>query len=122
MAKYEPITITPEEVAKLEDLHERIFVLKGPERCPWLAVFRSPNADEARAFVAMANDKAKAEYANVRLLTQLCVYPKGGKEHEQSSEWKRQYSAFPLFLFDAWSHNGLQEFLGLAGAKEAYEK
>ncbi len=117
MAKYEPITIAADEVTKLEDLHERIMVLQGPERCPWLCVFRGPTTDEARAFVAMANDKAKSEYANVKLLTALSVYPK-----KDTPEWNRQYSTFPLFLFDAWSHKGLQEFLGLAGAKEAYEK
>ncbi len=117
MAKYEPLTITEEDLAKLEDQYERVFALKGPPMCPWLAVFRGPNTEEARAFVAMANDKAKQEYANVKLLTNLSVFPK-----KDTPEWIRQYSTFPLFLYDAWSHKGLQEFLGLAGAKEAYEK
>lgn len=117
MAKYEPLTITPEQVSALETEHGDVMVCQGPERAPWLCVVRRPTTEEAAAFVDTANNAQKKNYAITKLVTAISVYPK-----KDSEEWRKQYSAFSLFPFGVFAWEPFQEFTALSGAHEAMEK
>lgn len=118
MAKYEALTISDEEIAKLDDAHDDVMVFKGDaELAPWLCVVRRPNAEEAMAYKAMAADPAKKTAANVKLITALSVYPR-----KDTDEWKRQYSRWPLFPDGLCANKRFETFCGLEGIIDAREK
>lgn len=117
MSKYEPLSIDDKALEALDAEHDDVMVFKGPELAPWLCVVRRPNAEEATAYKAMANDAAKTTSANAKLITALSVYPK-----KDTDEWKRQYSRWPLFPDGLVKNARFAEFCGLDGIIDAREK
>ena len=118
MSKYEPLMITPEALAKLDEEHDDVMMFRGDaELAPWLCVVRRPNAEEALAYKAMASDPAKVTSANTKLITALSVYPK-----KDSDEWKRQYSRWPLFPDGLIGNERFSAFCGLKGIIDSREK
>ncbi len=109
MSKFIPITITDEELARLDSEHDDVCVFRGKPMAPWLAVIRRPTFQESQAYKAMASDAAKKPLANVKLITAICVYPKGGSE-----DWKRQFDRWPFFPDGLSDSDTFKEFVGLA--------
>ncbi len=117
MTKYVPLTISDEDLAKLDEEHDEVLHFKGPVEAPWLCVVRRPTADEALAYKSMANDSAKKLSANVKLVTAISVFPK-----KDSDEWKRQYSRWPLFADGLVINKTFERFCGIEGIVDAREK
>ncbi len=118
MSKYEPLSISDTDLAKLDDEFDDVMAFRGdPELAPWLCVVRRPNAEEALAYKTMASDPAKKTSANVKLITALAVYPK-----KDSDEWKKQYSRWPLFPDGLVANQRFEAFCGLQGIVDAREK
>lgn len=117
MAKYEPLTITDEQLAALDSEYDDVMQFKGPDLAPWLCVVRRPTAEEAQAYKALAHDPAKKTSANVKLVSAIAVYPK-----KDSDEWKRQYSRWPLFPDGLVVNKRFEEFCGVEGIVDAREK
>jgi hypothetical protein len=118
MAKYEPLTITDDELAKLDAEYDDVMVFRGDlELAPWICVVRRPSAEEATAYKTMAHDPAKKTAANVKLITAISVYPK-----RDTDEWKRQYSRWPLFPDGLVLHKRFELFCGIEGIIDAREK
>ena len=118
MAKYVPLTISKDELDKLDEEYDDVMAFSGDlELAPWLCVVRRPNAEEAIAYKALANDPAKKTGANAKLITALSVYPK-----KDSDEWKRQYSRWPLFPDGLVAYKRFEAFCGLEGIIDAREK
>ncbi len=113
MAKYEPLTISDEELARLDAEHDDVFAFRGRPKAPWLAVVRRPTFQESQAYKAMAGDPAKKPLANVKLITAICVFPKGGSE-----EWKRQFDRWPFFPDGLSDSDSFREFVGLSMAED----
>jgi hypothetical protein len=93
------------------------MVFKGPDLAPWLCVVRRPTAEEVMAYKALANDAAKKNSANAKLVTALAVFPK-----KDSVEWQRQYSRWPMFPDGLVNNKRFEEFCGLEGIIDAREK
>jgi hypothetical protein len=117
MSKYVPLTISDEDLAKLDEEHDDVMQFKGPELAPWLVVVRRPTAEEALAYKSMGTDPAKKISANAKLITAIAVYPK-----KDSDEWKRQYSRWPFFPDGLADNRRFSEFCGLSGIVDAREK
>jgi hypothetical protein len=118
MSKYVPLSISDEDLAKLDDEFDDVMVFSGdPELAPWLCVVRRPNAEEALAYKAMASDAAKKTSANTKLVTALSVFPK-----KDTEEWKKQYSRWPLFPDGLVKNKRFEAFCGLEGIIDAREK
>lgn len=118
MPKFEPITITEDEIAKLDEVHDDVMVFRGdPELAPWLCVVRRPTAEEALAYKAMANDPAKKVSAGTKLITAISVFPK-----KDTDDWKRQYSRWPFFPDGLLTNKRFEAFCGLEGIIDAREK
>ncbi len=117
MAKYEPLTISEEQLEALENEHGDVMYMKGPALAPWICVVRAPTADEAFAYKSMAADPIKKISANVKLVTALSVFPK-----KDTEEWKRQYSRWPLFPDGLVANKRFEEFCGIEGVIDAREK
>ncbi len=119
MSKYVPLTISDDDLAKLDDEYDDVMVFKGPELAPWLCVVRRPTAEEATAYKSLANDAnaQKKITANVKFVTAICVFPK-----KDSDEWKRQYSRWPLFPDGLARNSRFEEFCGIEGIVDAREK
>lgn len=111
MAKYEPITITDEELARLDAEHDDVFAFRGKSKAPWLAVVRRPTFQESQAYKAMAADPAKKPLANVKLITAICVYPKG-------EDWKRQFDRWPFFPDGLADSEAFKDFIGVSMAED----
>lgn len=102
---YEPITITPEQLAALDSEHDDVQVFKGSAKAPWIAVLRRPTFDESIAYKAMAAKPEQKPLSAVKLIERICVYPKG-------PDWKRQFDRWPFFP-DAVSINpAFEDFIG----------
>lgn len=118
MAKYEPLTISDEDLAKLDDEHDDVLKFQGDrELAPWLCVVRRPTAEEAQAYKAMQADPAKKPNAGTKLITAISVFPK-----KDSEEWKRQYSRWPFFPDGLIVNKRFEAFCGLEGIIDAREK
>lgn len=118
MAKYEPLTISDEQLAALDAEHDDVMVFKGDaELAPWLCVVRRPTAEEALAYKTMASDPMKKTSANVKLVTALSVYPK-----KDTAEWQRQYSRWPFFPDGLVNNDRFEAFCGMKGVIDAREK
>ena len=118
MAKYEPLQISDEELARLDAEHDDVMMFRGDaELAPWLCVVRRPTADEAMAYKTMAHDPAKKTSANVKLITALSVFPK-----KDTEEWKKQYTRWPLFPDGLVNNKRFETFCGLEGVIDAREK
>jgi hypothetical protein len=118
MSKYQPLTISTEDLVKLDEEYDDVMAFRGdPELAPWFCVVRRPNADEAVAYKTMAADPAKKTTANVKLITAISVYPK-----KDSDEWRRQYSRWPLFPDGLVNNKRFEAFCGLEGVLDAREK
>ena len=115
---YTPLAITDEELARLDTEHDDVMKFGGdPELAPWLCVVRRPNADEALAYKAMANDPAKKTSANAKLITAISVFPK-----KDTDEWRKQYSRWPLFPDGLVANKRFEAFCGLEGIVDTWEK
>ncbi len=120
MAKYVPLAISDEDLARLDEEHDDVMVFKGTELAPWLCVVRRPTAEECHAYKALANDSnpMKKITANVKLITAISVFPK-----KDTEDWKRQYSRWPMFPDGlAINSKSFQEFCGIEGIVDAREK
>jgi hypothetical protein len=119
MSKYVPLTISDDALAALDAEHDDVMQFQGPELAPWLCVVRRPNAEEASAYKALANDASplKKITANVKLVAAISVYPK-----KDSEEWKRQYSRWPMFPDGLVINKRFEAFCGLEGIIDAREK
>jgi hypothetical protein len=118
MAKYEPLSISDEELTRLDAEHDDVMKFAGDkELAPWLCVVRRPTTEEAAAYVAMANDPQKKTFAITKLVTAISVFPK-----KESDEWKRQYSRWPMFPFGLAKNDRFEKFCGLEGVLDAREK
>jgi hypothetical protein len=105
---FEPVTVTPEQLAALDAEHDEVAVFRSKsEKSPWLVVCRRPDPDEAIAYKSMASDPAKKTLANVKLITRIAVHPKGEDFHRQFKRWP----FFPDGLVDSAP---FKEFVGLA--------
>jgi len=118
MSKFVPVTISDEQLAALDELHDDVMVFKGhAELAPWLCVVRRPTAEEATAYKAMANDPAKKTAANTKLVTAIAVWPP-----KDSDDWKRQYTRWPLFPDGLVANKRFEAFCGIEGIIDAREK
>ena len=118
MSKYVPLTISDEELERLDTEHDDVMKFQGdPELAPWLCVVRRPTAEEATAYLSMAVDPQKKVHAITKLVTALAVFPK-----KDSDEWKRQYSRWPLFPQGLSQNKRFEAFCGLEGIRDAREK
>lgn len=117
MAKYEPLKINDDQLAALDAEYDDVICFKGPEEAPWLCVLRRPTADEALAYKSMANDLQKKTSANVKLISNLSVFPK-----KDTPEWQRQYSRWPLFPDGLADNDRFKRFCGIEGIADAREK
>ncbi len=118
MAKYEPLTISEEQLEALDIEYDDVMCFRGdPELAPWLCVVRRPTTEEAHAYKAMANDPAKKISASAKLITALSVFPK-----KDTEEWKRQYSRWPFFPDGLLTNKRFEAFCGLEGILDAREK
>lgn len=118
MAKYEPLKITDDELARLDTDNDDVMMFTGDaELAPWLCVVRRPTAEEALAYKTMAADPLKKTTANVKLVTALSVFPK-----KETDEWKKQYSRWPLFPDGLVSNKRFEMFCGIEGVIDAREK
>ncbi len=117
MSKYVPLTISDADVERLDEEHDDVLVMKGPEIAPWLCIVRRPSADEAAAYKAMVSDPAKRPGANAKLVSALSVFPK-----KDTDEWKRQYSRWPMFCDGLVTNKRFEQFCGLEGIIDAREK
>jgi len=118
MSKFQPLTISDEDLSRLDDEHDDVMAFRGDlELAPWLCVVRRPNAEEALAYKTMAADPAKKTTANVKLITAISVYPK-----KDTDEWRRQYSRWPLFPDGLVATKRFEAFCGLEGIIDAREK
>jgi len=117
MSKFQPITVTEDELSALDNEHDDVMQFKGPALAPWLCVVRRPNAEEAIKYKIMANDQnpMKAIDANLKLIERLCVYPKG-------DDWKRQIARWPLFPDGMAKNVRFQQFCGIEGIVDEREK
>ena len=102
--KFVPFTITDEALAALEDEHEDILVLKGPEKAPWIAVLRRPTRQEAIGYKTHA--KRDSTTANEQLITRICVFPKG-------DDFQRQLARWPLFVDGLAGSESFKDFIGI---------
>ena len=115
---YTPLTITDEELEKLDTEHDDVMKFQGdPELAPWLCVVRRPTAEEALAYKTMGADPAKKISANAKLITAISVFPK-----KDTEEWKRQYSRWPFFPDGLADNKRFSAFCGLSGIIDAREK
>lgn len=106
---YVPLTIDSAELARLDAEHDDVFVFRGRSKSPWLAVLRRPSFAETQAYKAMASKPEQKALANVKLITAICVFPKGGCE-----EWKKQFDRWPFFPDGIADAEDFKEFVGLA--------
>ncbi len=115
MAKYEyePLQISDEALALLDNEHDDVFAFRGKPTAPWIAVVRRPTFQESQAYKAMAGDPAKKPLANVKLITAICVFPKGG-----SDEWTSQFNRWPFFPDGIADSEAFKDFVGLSMADD----
>lgn len=118
MSKYVPLSISDEDLSRLDDEHDDVMVFRGDQDvAPWLCVVRRPSAEIALAYKAMANDAAKKNGANVKFIEAISVFPK-----KDTDEWKRQYSRWPLFPDGLVANKRFEAFCGIEGIIDAREK
>lgn len=114
MSKYQPLTISDEELAKLDEQYDDVFVFKGRPLSPWIAVLRRPTYDDTQAYKALAQEPMKRSIANTKLITALCVFPKGN-----SPEWKAQLERWPFFVDGICETDDFKDFVGMSVANSA---
>jgi hypothetical protein len=118
MSKYEPLTISDDVLTALDTEHDDVMKFQGDqELAPWLCVVRRPTAEEASAYLAMANDPQKKTHAVTKLVTAISVFPK-----KDTDEWRKQYSRWPLFPMGLAANKRFEAFCGLEGIIDAREK
>ncbi len=118
MSKFQPLTISEDDLAKLDEQYDDVMAFRGDaDLAPWLCVVRRPTAEEALAYKTMANDPAKKISAGTKLITALSVFPK-----KDSDEWKAQYSRWPFFPDGLLVNKRFEAFCGLEGIVDAREK
>lgn len=105
-APYEPVTLSEEKLAELEEEHEDVLVIRGSEKAPWLVVLRRPKREEAILFKQAA--KRDSTTANEQFVRRICVYPKPGDE-----AFEKQVRRWALMTDGIAISPGFQEFLGI---------
>ena len=118
MSKFQPLTISDEDLARLDEEHDDVMAFRGDaELAPWLCVVRRPTAEEATAYKSLANDPVKKISASAKLITAISVFPK-----KDTDEWRRQYSRWPFFPDGLLTNKRFEAFCGLEGIVDAREK
>lgn len=100
---YVPVSVSDEELARLEEKHEDIIMLRGGERAPWVMVLRRPTRQETLAFKQHA--KKNQESANEALIRRITVAPQG-------DDLERQIERWPLLCDAAANNDAFQDFIG----------
>jgi len=104
--KFVPLTITDAQIADLDEEHEDILVLRGPEKAPWVCVVRRPTRKETVAFKNHA--KRDSATANEQLIRAICVFPSG-----KSEDFERQLNRWPFFVDGLTDTKSFKDFVGI---------
>lgn len=104
MARFVPVTITPERLAELDEEHDGVMHFPGPESAPFCYVIRRPTAKELRAYTEEVR-RAAALDANRKLLKAICVYP-------EAADYDRQVERWPGSPGACLTSTGFAEFTG----------
>ena len=102
--KFFPFSVTEEQLAKFEEEHEDVLVMRGPEKAPWLVVLRRPTRQEAIGYKTHA--KRDSTTANEQLITRTCVFPKG-------DDFARQIARWPFFVDGIADSQAFKDFVGI---------
>lgn len=78
-----PVEITEEKLAALDDEHDGVVRIQGPEEAPYLFVLRRPTGKELRAYNAMKDGLE----ANHKFIAAVCVYPSRPDVERQLERW-----------------------------------
>jgi hypothetical protein len=86
-APYEPVILTLEKLAELEETHgeDNLLVMKGTERAPFVVALRRPDRKETIAYKDHA--KRNSATANEQLLRKISVFPTGDDLEKQLARW-----------------------------------
>lgn len=103
--KFEPIVLSEEKRNALEEEHEDILVLKGPEKAPWVVVLKRPTRQQAIAYKNHA--KRNSETANEQLVRATCVFPTG-------DDFDRQLTRWPFSVDGIADSQSFKDFVGIA--------
>lgn len=103
--KFVPFTITDEEIQALDDEHEDVLVLRGPEQAPWIVVLRRPTRQETIGYKMHA--KRDSTTANEQLIRAVCVFPKKGDDFD------RQIKRWPFFVDGVADSKPFKDFVGI---------
>ena len=104
-SKFVPFVITDEQIQALEDEHEDVLVLRGPEKAPWIAVLRRPTRQETIGYKTHA--KRDSTTANEQLIRATCLFPKKGEDFD------RQLARWPFFVDGLADSKSFKDFVGI---------
>lgn len=105
-AKFKPLELTPEMEADLEEKHEDILVLRGPEEAPWVVALRRPSRQETIAYKHAA--KSSAATASEALVRAICVFPEA-----KTQDFERQLQRWPFFVDGLVDARKFRNFVGI---------
>jgi hypothetical protein len=104
MARFVPVTVTPERLAELDEEHDGVHHFAGPEAAPFCYVIRRPTARELSAYTE-AVKRGSALDANRKLLKAITVYP-------EAADYDRQVERWPGSPGGCLTSTGFAEFSG----------
>jgi hypothetical protein len=86
MARFVPVTVTPERLAELDEEHDGVVHFSGTEDAPFCYVIRRPTSHELTSYNGLVKQD-QAMKANRLLLKAICVYPDTADQDRQIERW-----------------------------------
>lgn len=110
--RFTPPTPSPELIAKLEDEHEDVIVIRGTERAPWAVILRRPTRQESILYKQHGKkDGPQSVTANDAFVRKIAVWPEMSTLEAIIAKWP--------FMPDAvTSNSGFKEFVGAEGSED----
>lgn len=86
MARFVPVTATPEQLESLDDEHDGVLAFQGEDMAPFCYVVRRPSAKELADYNGAVKTRG-ALLANRLFLRAITVYPTGADFDRQADRW-----------------------------------
>lgn len=86
MARFVPVTVTPEQLDALDEAHDGVLHFQGPEEAPFCYVVRRPTAKELTDYNAAVKTRGPLK-ANHLFMAALAVYPSSADVTRQMDRW-----------------------------------
>ena len=101
--KFQPFTITDEELKALDEEHGDVLKLHGSEAAPWMVVLRRPTRQEIIGY--KHGIKKESFAANEDLIKRICVFP-------TKDDFAAQLARWPIFVDGIADSRDFKEFIG----------